>query len=153
MRVKDYILTMRIGTRIPDRDIEVRPKDGPKYRSTVKISLKNIAKGAAYINHSIFNEEVTWLDIINGRLVLYTGYESKELTRGQRLREAMLDGEKVYYEGIEYNRISGIIYRKHKTRRSVAMQAELEDKSKNSITIASPLKVKLMGEEEAHESE
>ena len=133
---------MRIGERVPDREIEIRLNNGRNYRSTVKISRKNVEKGPEYKDSSIFDMEVTDMYIINNRLVIFAEDKSAELTMGERLKEALLNGEKVYYDGSEYNRISGIIYRRHRTKRSVVIQVELEDKNENSTVLVSPAKVK-----------
>lgn len=57
------------------------------------------------------------------------------------LREALLDGDPVIYNGVEYQCISAIIYRRVRhgmMRGKVVLQAELLSKSGNSVTYAAP---------------
>lgn len=57
----------------------------------------------------------------------------------QDLKIALMREIPVIYDGIKYQKVSGIIYRKGE--RGIMLQAELWDK--HSVTIASPLKTKL----------
>jgi len=55
------------------------------------------------------------------------------------IKVAFLEGVPVIAGGIEYARISALIYRMHAGK--VITQAELLDKNGNSVTIAQPEKV------------
>lgn len=55
------------------------------------------------------------------------------------LKEALTTQVPVMHNGIEYKRISAIIYRMDGNK--LIIQAELLDKNQNSITIASPERI------------
>lgn len=57
----------------------------------------------------------------------------------KELNPAMMSEVPVTYNGIEYKRISAIIFRKAKEGKFV--QVELEDKKVHSVTIADPNRV------------
>lgn len=58
---------------------------------------------------------------------------------GEELKAAFLAETPVVSNGIEYVKISAIIYRKQEGR--VAVQAELLDKNRNSITVTAAASV------------
>ena len=60
---------------------------------------------------------------------------------GAELKEALISGKAVSCDGIEYSRISAIIYRCENG--AIKVTAELLDKSGNSVTIAPSEKVKM----------
>jgi len=51
------------------------------------------------------------------------------------LKDALMDGRKIMYGGIEYDSVSAIIYRNRGGK--IAITAELLDKGSNSVVIAS----------------
>lgn len=65
----------------------------------------------------------------------------------EELRAALLSGEQVQSGGITYTCVSAIIYRKG-GKGGVHIQAELADKSGNSVTIAAPDRVSIYKEGE-----
>lgn len=58
---------------------------------------------------------------------------------GTELKEALMDGRKVVNNGIEYDRISAIIYRNIGGK--IAVSAELYDKGGHCVVVASADKV------------
>lgn len=62
------------------------------------------------------------------------------------LKDAMMAEEPVICGGIEYKCISALIYRKSESGSGVRVQAELLDKSKNSVSIADPKWVERKGD-------
>lgn len=58
---------------------------------------------------------------------------------GTEMKEALLCGLPAVFDGVQYDRITAIIYRK--APRGLKIQLELEDKNRNSVVIASPDKV------------
>lgn len=62
-------------------------------------------------------------------------------------KTAYFSEEPVIYDGIEYERISALIYKKPKGEKSY-LALELYDKCKHCVVIALPEKVKLKGGEE-----
>lgn len=59
----------------------------------------------------------------------------------EQLKDALFSGKPVEHDGIEYKRISALIYRKNKDG-GLRIQVELEDIKTHSVTIAEPAKVK-----------
>lgn len=59
---------------------------------------------------------------------------------------ALRSREPVICDGVEYAYISAIIYR-HGENGQIIIQAELRDKSNNSVTVANPARVKRMGQQ------
>jgi hypothetical protein len=55
------------------------------------------------------------------------------------LKDSMMAEEPVIHRGVEYKRVSAIIYRKSGS--GVQIQAELLDKNENSVSIADPKRV------------
>lgn len=60
------------------------------------------------------------------------------------LKNALFGGLPVVYKGIEYQRVSGILYRVMEGK--LWVRAELTDKCGHSIVIADPAKVELKDE-------
>lgn len=60
------------------------------------------------------------------------------------LLSAMLEKVPFIYNGIIYSRISAVIFREKNNE--VTIQVELEDKNKNSVTIASAARVNRLGD-------
>lgn len=60
---------------------------------------------------------------------------------GQELKQAMLDGSVVTFEGRKY-RVSGLIYRKGKSGR-IVLTVELRDLKADSVCIVNPQKVEV----------
>lgn len=56
--------------------------------------------------------------------------------KNAELKEILMSQEPVIYNGIEYKRVSAIIYRNEGGK--LYVQAELLDKNANSVSIASP---------------
>ena len=61
----------------------------------------------------------------------------------QELKDAMLNRVPIIYNGMEYDCVSGIIYRN--VGGKIAVTAELFDKSHNSVSIVSPQKISIVG--------
>lgn len=57
----------------------------------------------------------------------------------EEMKLALLEGSPAIYNGIRYDRITAIIYRKSK--KGIAIRLELLDKNNNSVTIARPERV------------
>lgn len=57
----------------------------------------------------------------------------------QELKEAMMSGKCVLYNGAEYKCVSAIIYRRNGNK--IKIQAELTDKNAHSVSIVNPDKV------------
>lgn len=57
----------------------------------------------------------------------------------EEIREAFLQETPVTFGGIDYEKVSALIYRKEGGK--VVVSAEMLDKCKNSVTIASPLRI------------
>lgn len=60
------------------------------------------------------------------------------------IRAGLLGRLPALYNGVEYRRVSGIIYRRHPNG-GFRVQAELEDRCGHSSTIAAPRKVQVLG--------
>lgn len=58
---------------------------------------------------------------------------------GKELKDALMDGRKVFCNGIEYSNISAIIYRNRGG--AIEVSAELLDKNKTCVVIAQADKV------------
>ena len=55
------------------------------------------------------------------------------------LKDALMDGRKVVFGGIEYDRVNAIIYRQKDG--GIDVTAELLDRHQNCVVIASPVKI------------
>lgn len=60
----------------------------------------------------------------------------------EELKAAFFEECPVVHSGIEYQKVSAIIYRKNPKGNSLIVQAELLDRSGHSVTIARPEKIK-----------
>ena len=55
------------------------------------------------------------------------------------IKDALMDGRRVEYNGVEYDRVSAIIYRNNSGK--IAVSAEVLDKNENCIVIAPVAKI------------
>ena len=58
-------------------------------------------------------------------------------------KAAFMEECPVVYDGVTYQRISALIYRKNHTGRGLRVQAELKDRNNHSVVIVSPERITL----------
>jgi hypothetical protein len=65
----------------------------------------------------------------------------------EEVKAAFIDECPVVYDGIQYQRISGLIYRKRSAFRGVYMRAELLDRNNNAVVVVAPDRIEFVKEE------